>query len=155
MIETFEGGCACGSVRYRLASAPLFVNCCHCRECQRQTGSAFVINALIETDRVQILSGATQAVGVPTESGGPHVIHRCPTCWTALWSHYASGPKIAFVRVGTLDCPEALAPDVHIFVRTKLPFVVLPQGVPAFDAYFDIETLWPAASLERRRALFA
>jgi hypothetical protein len=156
MIDSLDGGCACGVVRYRLASAPLFVNCCHCRDCQRQTGSAFVINALIETSRVEMLSGATRAVGVPTESGQPHPIHRCPTCWTALWSHYyGSGPKIAFVRVGTLDRPEALPPDVHIYIRSKLPFVTLPQGVPAFEAYFDIETLWPAASLERRRAALA
>ena len=66
-----EGGCACGRVRYRLNAPPMFVHCCHCRDCQRQTGSAFVINALIETDRITILSGEVHPVAVPTDSGRP------------------------------------------------------------------------------------
>src|ERR1700757_5064688 len=88
MSDGLEGGCACGAVRYRLASGPMFVHCCHCRDCQRQTGSAFVINALIETDRVELLSGDPKAVAVPTDSGLPHAIHRCPGCGTAEWSEY-------------------------------------------------------------------
>ena len=105
-----EGGCACGAVRYRLASEPLFVHCCHCLSCQRQTGSAFVINALIETDRITLLAGAPQPVGVPTDSGRPHEIHRCPVCRTALWSDYGGRAPLRFVRVGTLDDPAALPP---------------------------------------------
>src|SRR5579864_2382466 len=116
MTESMAGGCACGALRDRLESRPMFVHCCHCRDCQRQTGSAFVINALIETARVEILSGTTEAVGVPTDSGKPHIIYRCPKCRIALLSHYgAAGDKVAFVRVGTLDEPEALPPDVHIY----------------------------------------
>ncbi len=128
-----EGGCACGHVRYRLASAPMIVHCCHCRDCQRQTGSAFVLNALIETNRVEILSGETEAVPAPTDSGRPHVIHRCPTCKIAVWSHYGGVLPLSFVRVGTLDDPSALPPDVHIYTRSKLPWVALPADVPAFD----------------------
>jgi hypothetical protein len=153
MSEEFEGGCACGTVRYRLLSAPMFVNCCHCRDCQRQTGSAFVINAVIETDRIALISGAPEAVAVPTDSGRPHDIYRCGICHTALWSDYGGRPRIRFVRVGTLDNPAALAPNAHIFTRSKLPWVELPKAVPAFDVYYDMETLWPAASLERRRAI--
>jgi hypothetical protein len=154
MTVALEGGCACGEVRYRLASKPMFVHCCHCRDCQRQTGSAFVVNALIETDRVELLSGGTDAVPVPTDSGRPHLIHRCPTCKTALWSHYGGRQPLSFVRVCTLDDPSALPPDVHIYTRAKLPWIVLPAGVPAFEVYYDSKTLWPPESLERRKAIF-
>jgi hypothetical protein len=153
MTTTLEGGCACGAVRYRLTSTPMFVHCCHCRDCQRQTGSAFVLNALIEADRVTLLSGRPESIGVPTDSGRPHDIHRCPTCRTALWSDYGRRRVMLFVRIGTLDEPTALSPDVHIYTRSKLPWVGLPPGVPAFEAYYDMEKLWPAGSLERRRAL--
>lgn len=150
---SFEGGCACGAVRYRMTSPPMFVHCCHCHDCQRQTGSAFVINALIETDRVHLLTGHTEVVGVPTDSGRPHDIHRCPTCRTALWSNYGGRAALRFVRVGTLDDSAALPPDVHIYTRSKLPWLTLPAGVPAFEEYYDMQKLWPAASLERRRAI--
>ena len=153
MIDGLEGGCACGAVRYRLTSAPMFVHCCHCRDCQRQTGSAFVINALIETDRITLLAGDPVRFAMPTDSGRPHHIHRCHGCGTALWSDYGGRPALRFVRVGTLDDPAALLPDVHIFTRSKLPWIELPEAVPAFEVYYDMQTLWPAASLERRRAL--
>jgi len=153
MSGSLDGGCACGAVRYRLSSAPMFVHCCHCRDCQRQTGSAFAINALIEADRHVVLSGDTAPSAMPTDSGRPHSVFRCPACGTALWSEYGGRATIRFVRVGTLDDPAALTPDVHIYTRSRLPWVTLPPGVPAFDAYYDAKTLWPAAALERRRAL--
>lgn len=154
MSTALEGGCACGAVRYRLESAPMFVHCCHCLDCQRQTGSAFVLNALIEAARVALLAGEPTAVAVPTDSGKPHRIFRCPSCQIALWSEYGGRSQLRFVRSGTLDAPAALQPDVHIYVRSKQPWLQLPAGVPAFEAYYDPKALWPAASLERRRALF-
>ena len=154
MSDGLEGGCPCGAVRYRLAGAPMFVHCCHCRDCQRQTGSAFALNALIETDRIEILAGDPQPVRLPTDSGRPHDIYRCPDCRSAVWSEYGGVSALRFVRVGTLDDPAALPPDVHIYVRSKQPWVVLPGDTPAFEAYYDARQLWPAASLERRRALF-
>jgi len=152
MVGTFEGGCACGAVRYRLVSEPMFVHCCHCRDCQRQTGSAFVLNALIETDRISVLSGNPEAVAVPTDSGHPHDIHRCPDCRIALWSDYGRRP-IRFVRVSTLDEAAAFKPDAHIFTRSKLPWVRLPEDAPAFEVYYEMNKLWPAESLKRREAL--
>jgi hypothetical protein len=152
--EELAGGCACGRVRYRLGSAPMFVHCCHCRDCQRQTGSAFVLNALIETDRIALDKGDLVPHPMPTDSGRPHRIFRCRECETALWSEYGGIEKLRFVRVGTLDDPTVLAPDVHIYTRSKLPWVSLPAGVPAFEAYYDSRKLWPQASLERRRAVF-
>ncbi len=153
MTGNLEGGCACGAVRYRLTSAPMFVHCCHCLDCQRQTGSAFVLNALIETDRVVLLSGSPAAVPVPTDSGSPHDIYRCPKCQTALWSDYGRRAKLRFVRVGTLDRPSAIEPDVHIYTRSKQPWITLPKDKPAFEAYYDSKKVWPAASLERRKAI--
>jgi len=149
-----EGGCDCRQIRYRMATRPLFVHCCHCRWCQRESGSAFALNAMIETDRVQTLAGTPERVNTPSESGLGQVILRCPRCHLALWSHYAgAGPAVAFVRVGTLDQPDHLPPDIHIFTRSKQPWVVLPAGAPAVPEYYDRDTCWPADSLERRKAL--
>lgn len=152
MSETFEGRCACGEVRYRLTSRPMFTNCCHCLDCQRQTGSAFVINAIIETARIQVLAGEPAPIAAPTDSGGSHDIYRCPTCQTAMWSDYGGRPGVRFVRVGTLETPSAIAPDAHIFTRSKQPWVGLPDDVPAFQIYYDLKTLWSAEALERRQA---
>ena len=149
--KSVEGGCACGEVRYRLTSEPLFVHCCHCLNCQRQTGSAFVINLLIETDRVELLAGEPKPVKVPRGGGKNQVIWRCPTCQTALYSKYTT-PRLRFVRAGTLDDPSRFEPDVHIFTRSKLPWVTLPESVPAFNVYYDTQKQWAAASLERLQA---
>jgi len=153
MSVSLEGGCSCGAVRYRLTSAPMIVHCCHCLDCQRQTGSGFVINAMIETDRIERLSGEPEPVSMPTDSGRPHHIYRCPKCQTAVWSDYGGRPALRFVRVGTLDEPSALSPDVHIFTRTKLPWLRLPDDVPAVEVYYDMQKLWPAESLARREAI--
>jgi hypothetical protein len=149
-----EGGCACGEVRYRLAAEPLFVHCCHCLNCQRQTGSAFVVNLLIESDRVELLSSAPQAVDVPRDDGSMQQIWRCPTCEVALYSHYTRS-EFSYVRAGTLDDPRGVKPDVHIFTRSKVDWVVLPEDVPAFDVFYDINELWPAESIERMEAALA
>ena len=153
-MDELEGGCSCGEVRYRLASEPLFTHCCHCLNCQRQTGSAFVINALIEADRVELLAGVPQPVDVPREDGSSQRIFRCPTCHVAVYSDYGR-PDVLFVRVGTLDQPSQVTPDVHIYTRSKLSWITLPDSVPAFDVYYDPKSLWPAASLERLTALGA
>jgi hypothetical protein len=79
---------------------------------------------------------------MPTDSGRPHGIYRCPTCGTAVWIEYAGPAALRFVRVGMLDDPRALAPDLHIYVRSKQPWVRLPEGVPAFEAYYDSQKLW-------------
>jgi hypothetical protein len=147
-----EGGCSCGAVRYRLRSDPLFVHCCHCLNCQRQTGSAFVINVLIEADRVEVVAGDPQPVAAPRDDGTNQIIWRCPSCQVAVFSRYTS-PNVRFVRAGTLDDPTSVAPDVHIFTRSKVPWVALPESVPAFDVYYDTKKLWPAESLERLEAL--
>ena len=149
-----EGGCACGMVRYRLTSEPLFVHCCHCLNCQRQTGSAFVINLLIETDRVRVLLGEPQPVDAPRDDGSVQRIFRCPSCQVAVYSEYG-WPEVRFVRGGTLDEPSAVAPDVHIFTRSKLPWVAIPPDTPAFEVYYDWRTVWPSRSLERLDSILA
>ncbi len=149
-----EGGCTCGETRYRMTSPPLFVHCCHCRWCQRETGSAFVLNAMIEAERIQLLTGATEVVDTPSASGKGQRISRCPTCRIALWSTYAgAGEAIRFLRVGTLDDPDRLPPDIHIFTSSKQPWLQLPADVPAVEEFYRRSEYWPAESLERRRRL--
>jgi len=152
MSATLAGGCACSEVRYQLTSEPLIVHCCHCLNCQRHTGSAFVINLLIESTRVELLSGDPQPVDMPPNGGTPNRIFRCPRCQVAVWSEYGGRTQFRFVRAGTLDEPSAVRPDVHIYIRSKLPWVQLPETAAAFDAYYDPKSIWPAESLARRKA---
>jgi hypothetical protein len=139
-----------------MTSAPLFVHCCHCRWCQRETGASFALNAMIEANRVVVLEGEPDAVATPSNSGKGQKITRCPSCRIALWSNYAgAGDSVRFVRVGTLDEPDRLPPDIHIFTASKQPWVILPPGAPAVAEYYDRDQYWPAESLERRRTLLA
>lgn len=154
--STLEGGCTCRRVRYRLRSRPLFVHCCHCRWCQRESGSAFALNAMIEADRVELLGAPPELVDTPSASGRGQLIARCPHCRVAVWSHYAgAGRAVSFVRVGTLDAPDAMPPDIHIFTATRQPWVTLPPGTPAVPEFYDAREHWPPESLARRRALKA
>lgn len=155
-VFPLAGGCSCRAVRYRMETRPLFVHCCHCRWCQRETGASFALNAMIEADRVTLMAGAPELVDTPSESGRGQKIARCPRCRVAVWSHYAgAGPSVCFVRVGTLDQPDHLPPDIHIFTASKQPWVVLPPGVPSVPEYYDRNQHWPQESLARRQALLA
>jgi hypothetical protein len=139
-----------------MATKPLFVHCCHCRWCQRESGASFALNAMIEADRVRLLQGEIEIVDTPSNSGKGQKISRCPRCRIAVWSNYAGGGNaIRFVRVGTLDAPDLLPPDVHIFTASKQPWVVLPPNTPAAAEYYKASELWPEESLERRAALRA
>jgi hypothetical protein len=151
---SMEGGCTCGAVRYRMTSGPMFVNCCHCRWCQRETGASFALNAMIEADRVVLLSGSPETVNTPSESGKGQKITRCPSCRVALWSNYAgAGDAVRFIRVGTLDEPDRLPPDIHIYTASKQPWLVLPPDTPAVEEFYDRNEVWPDESLARRRAV--
>ena len=150
----FEGGCTCGAVHYRMTGKPMFVHCCHCRWCQRETGSAFVINALIESDRLEVLKGRVEPVHIPSQSGKGQDIVRCPKCQIALWSYYSGlGDMISFVRVGTLNDPDRVPPDIHIYTSSKQPWVILPEGTPAVPEYYDRKEYWSEESQARRKAL--
>ena len=150
-----DGGCACGAVRYRLNSDPMIVHCCHCTSCQTETGSAFVINALIESDQVETLEGSPEPIMTPSESGRGQQVWRCPGCKVALWSNYGGANDVlCFVRVGTLDEPGDVPPNIHIYTRSKLPWVRLPEGALAVEEYYDSSQVWPEDSLKRRKGLF-
>ena len=149
-----KGGCTCRAVRYRMTSKPLFVHCCHCTWCQRETGASFALNAMIESDRVVLLQGAPEGVDTPSNSGKGQKIWRCPQCEVALWSNYSgSGDKVRFMRVGTLDNPAAMPPDIHIFTSTKLPWVVLPPGAKAVPEFYKPRETWPKDTQERFAAV--
>jgi hypothetical protein len=152
-LYPLEGGCDCGHVRYRITTPPLFVHCCHCRWCQRESGASFALNALIEADRVIHLAAEPQLIDTPSNSGKGQKIARCPKCQVAVWSNYAgAGPILRFVRVGTLDHPEYLAPDIHIYTASKQPWVVISPEIPAVPEYYQSERFWPSESLTRRKA---
>ena len=147
-----EGGCTCRAIRYRLTSKPLIVQCCHCRWCQRESGAAFALNAMIETERVKPLRGRPLLETIPSFSGKGQEVARCPDCMVALWSHYAGGGlTFAYVRVGTLDDPDRLPPDIHVFTASKQPWVVIPEGSRAVPEFYRRSEVWSEESLERRR----
>jgi len=151
-----EGGCTCRAVRYRMLAPPLFVHCCHCTWCQRETGASFALNAMIEADRVELLQGEIEVVDTPSASGKGQRISRCARCHVALWSNYAgAGDAIRFVRVGTLDEAFRIRPDIHIYTSTKQPWIVLDKDVPAVPEYYARSEYWPAGSIARRTALLA
>lgn len=152
----YDGGCTCGNVRFRMASTPLYVHCCHCRWCQRETGAAFALNALVESDRVRIVSGRPEVTSMHTESSKGQAIWRCPDCRVALWSHYAGfGDKVSFVRVGTLDQADRLLPDIHIFTESKQPWVIIPAEHASVERYYDLKQHWPDSSRARLRRLLS
>lgn len=143
---TLKGSCTCGSIQFELTSLPMFIHCCHCTWCQRETGSAFALNALIEADRVVLKSGSVEAVPLPSASGKGQVVWRCPKCKVATWSNYAgAGDQVHFVRIGTLIHSQ-LKPDVHIFTSTKKPWVILDASTPSFEVYYRPKEIWPKES---------
>lgn len=148
--ELFEGGCACGNVRYQILREFMFVHCCHCTWCQRESGSAFALNAMIEANNVAVTKGQPEKVETPTNSGGGQIFSRCPDCKVALWSNYSGiGDKIHFVRVGTLDRASEVSPDIHIYTSTKVPWVTLPEDLPVMVEYYRRSTHWSPERLER------
>jgi len=151
--KTLEGGCGCGAVRYRLNDGPVFVNNCHCTLCQRQTGTGSAVNAFIEMDRLELLSGAVSEHEFKTGSGATQIVIRCAKCGTPVWSHYRLGRKAAAVRVGTLDDPSAVRPDAAIYVVDKPEWAPPPEGVPQFEAYYNPAELLPAERFARLKAL--
>lgn len=144
------GKCTCGEVQYELTDSPLFVHCCHCTWCQRETGSAFAINALVESDRLRLVNGSPELIFTPSNSGIGQNISRCPSCKTALWSHYgAAKDAVSFLRVGTLDHPDTYPPDIHIFTSTKQKWVQLDGAVPVMEEYYQRSKYWPESSIIR------
>ena len=152
--EAADGGCACRLVRYRMSGPPMIVHCCHCRWCQRESGAAFALNAMIEADFVLHLTAQPQLLSTPSQSGRGQLIARCPICQVAVWSNYAAaGPVIRFIRVGTLDAPDHLPPDIHIYTASKQPWVIIPPQAASVPEYYDRAQYWSAESLARRELL--
>lgn len=154
-MEVFEGGCFCGTVRFRQHGRPMFIHCCHCRDCQHHSGSAFAAHGLIEAERVELMAGEPVATRVTTGSGQDKSIMACPNCRSPLWNDYANRPGLRAVILAALDDLKAFKPDVHIFTRSKLPWLPLDPAIPAFEEFYDVQTLWPAESLARRVAVNA
>ncbi len=147
------GGCACGRLRFELTVAPIFVHACHCTWCQAESGEPFVVNAQVETDCLELLSGAPEFIIIPTKSGNGQALAHCPACRSVVWSHYSPGPELMFLRVASLDDPSLLAPQAHIFTRSRQAHIKTDPATPSFDGFYDRSTLWSAAALARRHAV--
>jgi len=150
--QSREGGCTCGHVRYQVMSEPMIVHCCHCRGCQKNSGSSFALNALFEADRVALVSGEVENVTVPTPSGTGQIITRCAKCRVAVWSNYNMGglrERIRFIRVGTLDDPDQFPPDVHIYTCSKQPWALVPKEDRKVNEFYEFEATWSPESMER------
>lgn len=149
-----EGSCDCKAVRYRMLKSPMIVHCCHCRWCQRESGSAFALNAMVESEYVEELGITPELIDTPSASGAGQQIARCPHCKVAVWSHYSgAGSFIKFIRVGSLDQADLFPPDVHIFTASKQAWVQLSDEKPRFAEYYDRAQVWSEESLQRRAVL--
>ncbi|MCF6327616.1 MAG: GFA family protein [Devosiaceae bacterium] len=152
IAQTRNGSCTCAHVRYQVISEPMIVHACHCRGCQKNSGSSFALNALFEADRVKLISGEVEEITVPTPSGKGQIITRCSICKVAVWSNYNMGglrEHIRFIRVGTLDDPDQIVPDVHIFTNSKQPWVMLSKQDLRFEVFYDFKETWSPKSMER------
>lgn len=153
-IGSCEGGCTCGQVRYKVHATPLIVHACHCRWCQRQTGGPHAINALFEAEMIEVTDGAVENTTVPSPGGKGQIIARCPNCKIAVWSNYYFGgmwERVRFLRVGSLDNPDLMPPDVHIYTSTKMPWYVIPESHHAVEEFYDPATVWSKENQERYR----
>jgi hypothetical protein len=147
--DLIDGGCACGAVRYRLLKPPLFVHCCHCTRCQRESGTAYVAHGMIERANLE-WDGEVTAVRLPTDSKTRHEIVHCAACLTPLWGQHGRQPSVmVYLKVGTFDAPERCPPNAHIFVRSKLAWVAINPDIPQFARYYNAAKVWPQESLER------
>ncbi|MFT4560575.1 MAG: hypothetical protein ACI9BW_000309 [Gammaproteobacteria bacterium] len=144
-----SGGCVCGQVRYELKDGPLFVHACHCSDCQRATGSAFVVNLGVASSDF-VIEGKTSTVTNPTPSGSGYDAHFCPNCATVLWSkyHFIDLPILA-LRGGTLDDPNLAPPTYHVHTRRKQSWVVLPNDTQIFDEWFEPAEVWSKEALTK------
>jgi len=148
----FEGGCTCGGIRYRMNRRPMIVHCCHCRWCQRESGAAFALNGMVEATEVSLLKGKVEVIDIPSNSGRGQAVSRCPACRVALWSNYAGAKDaVHFIRIGTLDNPNAFPPDLHIFTSSKQPWVNLDGGAPAVAEYYKAADYWSEKNMSRYR----
>ena len=148
------GGCGCGHVQYSVVGEPIFANNCHCRLCQRQTGSTSVVNAFFESERITLVQGELTEHVVTAGSGGAHTICRCGQCGTALWSRYPRlGTLGSGLRVGTLDEPGSITPDAVIFTESAMPWVALPTDIPTFAQTYDFREVLAADKVARLMAL--
>ena len=147
------GRCACGRVSYKIKEDPLFTYACHCKDCQRTTGSAFVVH-LILAERDFEIEGDTRSATVPSGSGAGCDLHYCAECGIYVWCRYLyhQVPVLA-VRGGTLDDTNAVRPQAHIFTRNMQSWFRLPEGVPSFKNGIDRNEAWSADSLKKYNAL--
>ncbi|MBK6707942.1 MAG: GFA family protein [Sphingomonadales bacterium] len=126
------GGCNCGAVRYQIEGNPVVVAQCHCKNCQRQSGSAFSVNLMVPVAGVTSTGELAVYEDRDTRSGNAVYRKFCGKCGSPIFSDLAEGNGMTIVKVGTLDDPAPFAPVVSVWTSTKMPWVELPQGQRGF-----------------------
>jgi hypothetical protein len=129
---TLTGGCQCGAVRYEIAAEPMAVYVCHCRECQRQSASAFGISVIVPARAFALVEGDVGRWRRSTDSGGVLDCAFCVACGSRI-AHTAPGEPTVRVKGGSLDQPVDLRLASHIWTSRKLPGVIIPDGVTQFS----------------------
>jgi hypothetical protein len=141
MSAPITGGCRCGAVRYRLELDRLPpVYCCHCRDCQTWSGSAFSQQVVVHEDVFALTAGAPVDYRLTGPSGAVSWQRMCGICHTRLQNTNSARPGLVVIRAGTLDASDRLTPALHIWVKRKQPWIVLPEDVPVFDEAAPADT---------------
>lgn len=136
-MDSRDGGCQCGRVRYRVRGEPLSLAVCHCTLCQRQSGSAFGMSLMVPAESFELLSGELASFTVTCDSGRTKECAFCPACGTRIHHRGALDPSVVSLKPGTLDDPSGLVPGLHIWTRSRQAWVPIPEGVPCFEAEPD------------------
>jgi hypothetical protein len=126
------GGCQCGAIRYEVGAAPLAVYCCHCRECRKQSASAFGISVIVPRAGFRLVSGSPKRWSRPTDSGRTLDCLFCPECGSRLW-HERPGADAISVKGGSLDEPPDLTSAFHIWTVRMVPGVIIREGAVRFE----------------------
>jgi hypothetical protein len=133
MTEELNGGCLCGSVRFRTTQAPLRTLACHCKFCQRVTGSAYFAESMFPTSAVQFNTGKLNSYEHLSDGSGKKVfVHFCPDCGTTVSLTFERWPDIRGIARGCYDDPDAVTVSSHIWTRSAQTGTALPEGVECF-----------------------
>lgn len=148
------GTCVCGASSFELEQEPLFTQACHCRHCQRATGSAFMLSLVMEQVNLKLLRGQLKTYDFCGGSGQHYDLNTCADCGTALWANRRGQTRgLAYIRAGTLNDLDGIKPQAHIYTQSKLSWLQLPTDIPAFEGLYRMEQLWPPASIARFKVL--
>ena len=133
-MSNVVGGCLCGSVRYESEAEAVLTAVCHCRDCQKQTSSAFSVLVALPKGSLRTEGQALASVETVGDDTGLPIIRRfCPKCGSAIMSEIAATPELEWLKAGTLDDPSWLRPQLHMWSDSAQPWVSIDDTIPAYE----------------------